>query len=138
MQQNQIIGEPNLDNSNSTMYATRLYNEAKYLDSPLPCRSLMSHINKHLPWNIQITLMVRENFVEEVIEFEKILNIFQNIKDWELDSKQMQIWGQQMQTNAVCQNTIDPGQTPRSSRRDNNYVSEGRKSRQVARNQVEV
>ena len=63
-------------------YVMRLYNEAKYLEPPLPFRSFVRHISKHLPREIQITLMTRD--ITEITELEKILDIFQNIKEREM------------------------------------------------------
>ena len=40
-----------------TIYVMKIYNEAKYFEPPLPFRSFVRHINKHLPWEVQITLM---------------------------------------------------------------------------------
>ena len=79
-----IMGSGNFgtNGSNVTMYVMKLYKEAKYLEPPLPFRSFACHISKHLPREIQITLMTRE--VMEITELEKILDIFQNIRDMEL------------------------------------------------------
>ena len=74
--------------SNVTMYVMKLHNEAKYLEPPLPFQSFVHHISKHLPQEIQITLMARE--VMEITELEKILDIFQNIRDTELGRWQNQ------------------------------------------------
>ena len=65
--------------NNVTMYVMRLYNEAKYLEPPLPFRSFVRHVSKHLPREIQITLITRN--ITEITELEKILDIFQNIRD---------------------------------------------------------
>ena len=62
----------------------KIYNEAKYLEPPLPFRSSVRHISKHLPREVQITLMMRE--VTEINELEKVLDIFQNIRDREMGS----------------------------------------------------
>ena len=62
-------------------------NEAKYLEPPLPFQSFVRHISKHLPREVQITLMTRE--VSDINELEKILDVFQNIKDQE-DSRCIQ------------------------------------------------
>ena len=63
-------------NNNVTIYVTRLYNEAKYLEPPLPFRSFVRHISKHLPREVQISLKTRE--IAEISELEKILDIFQS------------------------------------------------------------
>ena len=70
---------------NVTMYVMRLYNEAKYLEPPLPFRSFVRHISKHLPREIQITLMTRE--IIEITELEKILDIFQNIRERDMSRR---------------------------------------------------
>ena len=54
-----------------------LYNEAKYLEPPLPFRSFVRHISKHLPREVQITLMTRE--ITNISELENMLDILQNI-----------------------------------------------------------
>ena len=64
--------------NNVIIYVMRIFNEAKYLEPPLPFRSFVRHISKHLPREVQITLMTRE--VAEINELEKILDIFQNIR----------------------------------------------------------
>ena len=69
-------------NNNITIYVTRLYNEAKYLEPPIPFRSFVRHISKHLPREVQITLMTRE--IAEINELEKKLDIFQRIRDREI------------------------------------------------------
>ena len=78
--QSKIMGSGNFETngSNVTMYVIKLYNEAKHLEPPLPFWSFVRHISKHLPPEIQITLMTRE--VTEITELEKILDIFQNIR----------------------------------------------------------
>ena len=64
----------------------KIYNDAKYLEPPLPFRSFVRHINKHLPRGLQITLMTRE--ITEINELEKIVDIFQNIRDREMGRRQ--------------------------------------------------
>ena len=64
----------------------KIYNEAKYFEPPLPFRSFVRHISKHLPWEVQITLMTRE--ITDINELEKILDIFQNIRDREIGRHQ--------------------------------------------------
>ena len=79
-----IMGNSNfgVNGSNVTMYVMRLYNEVKYLEPPLPFQSFVRHLSKHLPQEIQITLMTRE--VADINELEQILDIFQNIRDGEM------------------------------------------------------
>ena len=74
------------NNNNVTIYVMRLYNEAKYLEPPLPFKSFVRHISKHLPREVQITLMTRE--INDINELEKILDIFQNIRDREVGRRQ--------------------------------------------------
>ena len=85
----QIMGTGSFgrNNRNITVYTMKLYNEAKYLEPPLPFQSFVRHISKHLPREVQITLMTRE--VSDINELEKILDVFQNIKDQE-DSRRIQ------------------------------------------------
>ena len=82
-----IMGTGNFGgiNNHLTMYVMRIYNEAKYLEPPLPFRSFVRHISKHLPREIQITLMTRE--IMEITELEKILDIFQNIKERDMNRR---------------------------------------------------
>ena len=75
-------------NNNITGYVMRIFNEAKYLEPPLPFRSFVRHISKHLPREVQITLMTRE--VANISELENILDVFQNIRDQELSRRQNQ------------------------------------------------
>ena len=46
-----IMGTGNFGriNNHLTMYVMKIYNEAKYLEPPLPFRSFVRHISKHLP-----------------------------------------------------------------------------------------
>ena len=67
------IGHNN--NNNITMYVTKLYNEAKYLEPPIPFKSFVRYISKHLPREVQITLMTKE--IENLNELERILDILQ-------------------------------------------------------------
>ena len=60
--------------NNVTIYVMKIFNEGKYLEPPLPFRSFVQHISKHLPREVQITLMMRE--VTKINEPEKILDIF--------------------------------------------------------------
>ena len=68
-----IMGSGNFGThgKNVTMYVMRLYNEAKYLEPPLPFRSFVRHVSKHIPREIQITLMTHD--ITEITELEKIL-----------------------------------------------------------------
>ena len=68
--------------NNVTIYVMKMYNEAKYLEPPLPFRSFVRHISKHLLREVQVTLMTRE--IVEISELEKILDIFQSIRDREI------------------------------------------------------
>ena len=61
------------------LYVIKLYNEVKYLEPPLLFRSFVHHVSIHLSRKIQITLMVHE--IGDITELEKILDIFQNIRD---------------------------------------------------------
>ena len=83
-----IMGSGNfrIHNNNVTIYVMKIYNEAKYLEPPLSFRSFVRHISKHLPREVQITLMIRE--IVEISELEKILDIFQNIRDREIGRHQ--------------------------------------------------
>ena len=78
------MGSGNLGthSNNVTIYVMKIYNEAKYLEQLLPFRSFVRHISKHLPREVQITLMMRE--ITDISELEKILDIFQNIRDREM------------------------------------------------------
>ena len=64
----------------------KIYNEVKYLEPPLPFRSFVRHISKYLSREVQITLMIQE--IAEISELEKILDIFQNIRDREIGRRQ--------------------------------------------------
>ena len=57
-----IMGTGNFGgiNNHITMYIMRIFNEAKYLELLLPFQSFVRHISKHLPREVQITLMTRE------------------------------------------------------------------------------
>ena len=47
-----IMGTGNFvgnQNNNITIYVTKLYNEAKYLEPPIPFKSFVRHVSKHLP-----------------------------------------------------------------------------------------
>ena len=68
--------------NNVTIYVMRIFNDAKYLEPPLPFRSFVRHISKHLPREVQITLMTRE--VANISELEHILDIFQSTRDREM------------------------------------------------------
>ena len=82
--QSRIMGTGNFGghNNNITIYVMKIFNEAKYLEPPLPFRSFVRHISKHLPREVQITLMTRE--VADINELENILDVFQNIRDHEI------------------------------------------------------
>ena len=47
-----------------------------------PFRSFVRHISKHLPREVQISLMTRE--IVEINELEKILDLFQSIRNREI------------------------------------------------------
>ena len=74
-----IMGNGNFGriNNHLTIYVMTIYNEAKYLEPPLPFRSFVRHISKHLPREVQITLMTRE--ITNISELENMLDILQNI-----------------------------------------------------------
>ena len=78
-----IMGKGNFgaQGDNVTLYVMRLYNEVKYLEPPLPFRSFVRYISKHLPREIQVNLMTWE--VGDINELEQILDIFQNIRERE-------------------------------------------------------
>ena len=78
-------GNFGIQGNNVTMYIMRLYNEAKYLEPPLPFLSFVCHISNHLPREIQITLMTQE--IMEITELEKILDRFQNIREWDMSRR---------------------------------------------------
>ena len=59
-----------------------IYNEAKYLEPPLPFRSFVRHISKHLPREVQITLMTRE--IRNINELENMLDVLQNIGEHDI------------------------------------------------------
>ena len=62
MLRSKIMGSGNFgtNGNNVTIYVMKMYNEAKYLEPPLPFRSFVRHISKHLPREVQINLMTRE------------------------------------------------------------------------------
>ena len=66
-----FLGHPN--NNNLTIYVTKLYNEAKYLEPQIPFKSFVRHVSKHLPKDVQTTLMTKE--IEDMNELERILDI---------------------------------------------------------------
>ena len=74
-----FLGHPN--NNNLTIYVTKLYNEAKYLEPQIPFKSFVRHVSKHLPKDVQTTLMTKE--IEDMNELERILDILQSIRDRE-------------------------------------------------------
>ena len=67
-----FIGHNN-NNNNITIYVTKLYNEAKYLEPQIPFKSFVRHVSKHLPREVQTTLMTKE--IEDMNELERILDI---------------------------------------------------------------
>ena len=69
-------------NNNITVYVMKIFNEAKYLEPPLPFRSFVRHVRKHLPREVQITLMTRE--VADINELKNVLDVFQSIRDCEI------------------------------------------------------
>ena len=78
-----IMGTGNFGriNNHLTMYVMKIYNEAKYLEPPLPFWSFVRHISKHLPREVQITLMTRE--IVDINELESMLDVLQNIGERE-------------------------------------------------------
>ena len=74
-----IMGNGNFGRMNNhlTIYVMTIYNEVKYLEPPLPFRSFVRHISKHLPREVQITLMTRE--ITNISELENMLDVLQNI-----------------------------------------------------------
>ena len=56
-----IMGSGNFGThgNNVTIYVMRIFNEDKYLEPPLPFRSFVRHVSKHLLCEVQITLMTR-------------------------------------------------------------------------------
>ena len=68
-------------NNNITIYVTKLYNEAKYLEPPIPFKSFVRHVSKHLPREFQVTLMTKE--INDMNELERILDVLQSIRDRE-------------------------------------------------------
>ena len=77
-----IMGTGNFvgnQNNNITIYVTKLYNEAKYLEPPIPFKSFVRHVSKHLPREVQITLITKE--INDMNELERILDVLQSIRD---------------------------------------------------------
>ena len=74
-----IMGSGNFGRMNNhlTIYVMNIYNEAKYLEPPLPFRSFVRHVSKHLPREVQITLMTKE--ITNISELENMLDVLQNI-----------------------------------------------------------
>ena len=66
----------------------KIFSEAKYLEPPMPFRSFVRHISKHLPKEVQISLMTRE--IANISELENILDVFQNIRDQEISRRHNQ------------------------------------------------
>ena len=62
-------------NNHLNIYVMKIFNEAKYLEPPLPFRSFVRHISKHLPREVQITLMTRE--IGDINELENMLDVLQ-------------------------------------------------------------
>ena len=60
----------------------RLYNEAKYLEPPIPFKLFVRYVSKHLPREVQVTLMTKE--IETLNELERVLDILQSIHDREM------------------------------------------------------
>ena len=60
-------------NNNITIYVTKLYNEAKYLQPQIPFKSFVRHVSKYLLREVQITLMTKE--IEDMNELERILDL---------------------------------------------------------------
>ena len=79
-----IMGTENFGrvNNHLTIYVMKIFNEAKYLEPPLPFRSFVRHISKHLPREVQITLMTRE--IVDINELENMLDVLQNIGEREV------------------------------------------------------
>ena len=55
-----IMGTGNfgMHSNNVTIYVMIIFNEAKYLEPPLPFRSFVRHISKHLPREVQILSLI--------------------------------------------------------------------------------
>ena len=64
---------------------TQLYNEVKYLEPPIPFKSFVRYVSKHLPQEVQITLMTKE--ISNLSELEKVLDILQSIRDREVNRR---------------------------------------------------
>ena len=60
MLRSKIMGSGNfgMHGDNVTVYVMRIFNEAKYLELPLPFRSFMRHVSKHLPHEVQILSLI--------------------------------------------------------------------------------
>ena len=87
-----IMGTGNFigpNKNNITIYVTKLYNEAKYLEPPIPFKSFVQHVSKHLPREVQVTLMTKE--IESLNELEKLLDILQSIRDREGGRRPIQL-----------------------------------------------
>ena len=78
----------NLSNNNITIYVTKLYNEAKYLEPPIPFKSFVRYVSKHLQREVQVTLMTKE--IETLNELERVLDILQSINDREMGRRPIQ------------------------------------------------
>ena len=65
-----------------------MYNEAKYLEPPIPFQSFVRYVSKHLPREAQVTLMTKE--IENLSELERILDILQSIRDSEIIRRPIQ------------------------------------------------
>ena len=66
----------------------KLYNEAKYLEPPIPFKSFVRYVSKHLPREVQVTLMTKE--IENLDELERVLDILQSINDREMGRRSIQ------------------------------------------------
>ena len=79
-----IMGNGNFCRMNNhlTIYVMNIYNEAKYLEPPLPFRSFVRHVSKHLPREVQITLMTKE--ITNINELENMLDVLQNIGEGDI------------------------------------------------------
>ena len=54
-----IMGAGNfMGHNNITMYVTKLYNEAKYLELPIPFKSFVRYVSKHLPREVQVLSLI--------------------------------------------------------------------------------
>ena len=85
-----IMGAGNfMGQNNITMYVSKLYNEAKFLEPPIPFKSFVRYVSKHLPREAQITLMTKD--IENLSELERILDILQSIRDRETVGRPIQL-----------------------------------------------